>query len=147
MTVGALVLSWFQPTNSAEASSSRRQLMIIRNGVVDEQAQDQMQDRWHAILIQGQLHGTQTPSAHIVVERNGKWSLTDDWSSQKPLGDPGIVRVLLRDVSQGSDMDPAQREGVVQLIHSLEDLCRISREHVFISDSIESTQPVATAMR
>ncbi len=140
MTVGAAMLDWFQPVHPAHHSSGRQLVAQFREAIHQPARGGTINQRWRAIRIEPQ-HGdgdseTGAKHSHIIVQRDGKWSLTDNWRTQEQLGEKGVVRILLRAPLHSNEVTRLQWHVTTRLIRCLRQMCGIPGAGIFLNDTL-----------
>ncbi len=135
MTFGALVLHWIQPDRSAGLAYGTDLIGVIRQP-------------WHAIHIDPQAEPSRDaqPTAHFLVDRDGKRLPTEKWQAQRNIGAQGVVRIGLEALPDSHDVTGIQRAAVESLIEALQHKCRISPDRVLWDDALAIPPPAPQAV-
>ena len=142
MTIGATVLDWFQPSPPAQNLPGRPLIAQLREAIHRPAQGDTVRPAWHTIRIDLQEGDPQAQAAatHIILGHDGQLKLTENWRTQSPLGQEGVIRIGLDVADHANQVTPTQWQAAKDLIRSLRQMYEISGRRVVPNDTL--TLPV-----
>lgn len=135
MTLGAVLLDWFQP-NRPDAETPRRQLIAqIRNAIDPTAKGGTTTEKWQTIRALPLSPG-EPARVHFTVDAEGRWTPTSLWKNQQPIGEPGVIRIGLQTSSGSGEITSAQWSATCQLRNNLQEMYKITRERFIPSPDL-----------
>ncbi|GMU20373.1 MAG: hypothetical protein AMXMBFR13_04700 [Phycisphaerae bacterium] len=133
MTTGAAFLHWVQP----EPTKSRPPVSGI------ELIASMISQPWHAVRIEPARmeQGLSSRHAHFFVDREGRASIFDNWRSQSPVGQPGVIRIALQAAANTNEVTDRQWMATEQLVAKLLKECQIPGQNLSLSDNLAIPHP------
>ena len=139
MTIGAALLDWFDPVRADRSSPAVPLIAQLREAIDQPDADAPIGTCWHAIHVDPQQGDPESglQAVHVIVGSDGQWSLTNNWSHQRQIGEEGVVRIGLRVKAPSNTVSRAQWQETVEIIRNLQQLCQISGQQVLLSDMLK----------
>jgi len=144
MTLGAVVLDWFQPPRPAAPLTGTELIARHVRQAIQRSAQGSIvPHRWRAIRIDPWHLGSDSEAddIHFVIDRAGGCCLTEGWRVQKPLGPTGVVRIGLLASRQSNEITRSQKSAADDLIRVLQQECNIPGQKVDWDDTLAVPPP------
>ena len=141
MTIGAIVLDWFQPDRPIVGSSTLQLVARIQDAIQPSAQRNPSERPWQEIQI-APLNLADRADWHFIVEEDGQFAPTESWQTQRTVGDQGVVRIGLRTPDDSRRVTPKQWQETVQLVRSLQHMYDIPSQRTVPSRLLSAIRPV-----
>lgn len=124
MTIGAALLDWVQPkpAHSTASIAGTELVGLVRQGALAP-------GTWRSIQLDPQPNERTSSRSHFVIGLDGQAVPTALWKQQRAAGDEGTVMIAVAS-DNSNQVTPEQWTKADQLVRTLQNECRISREQI-----------------